>query len=74
MMQMARTTVDIDPQALAAARAALGTVGLSETVNAALSETARRAALAQFDVRRDIDGDPAEVAAGREERPAISAA
>jgi Arc/MetJ family transcription regulator len=72
-MRMARTTVDIDPQALAAARAALGTRGLSETVNAALSETARRTALAQFDVRRDIDGVPSEVAAGREERTASSA-
>jgi Arc/MetJ family transcription regulator len=72
-MRMARTTVDIDPRALAAARAALGTEGLSETVNAALNETARRATLAHFDVLRDIDGDPAEVAAGREERRDISA-
>ncbi|MGA2470985.1 MAG: hypothetical protein ABSG64_09875 [Solirubrobacteraceae bacterium] len=65
---MARTTVDIDPQALGAARAALGTAGLSLTVNTALREVARRSMLAGFDIRRDIDGEPADVAAGREGR------
>jgi Arc/MetJ family transcription regulator len=65
---MARTTVDVDPDALAAARAALGVGGLSATVNAALREVARRSALAGFDVAQDIDGTPAEVEAGREER------
>lgn len=63
---MARTTVDVDERALEAARRELGTTGLSETVNAALRDTARRRALKSFDVLRDIDGTPAEVAAGRE--------
>ena len=57
MMLMARTTVDLDEAALAAAQAALGTRGLSATVNGALREVARRSALADFDVLRDIDRD-----------------
>jgi Arc/MetJ family transcription regulator len=65
---MSRTTVDIDQHALAAARAELGTRGLSATVNAALREVGRRRALAGFDVTRDIDGTPAEVEAHRRER------
>jgi Arc/MetJ family transcription regulator len=68
MMIMARTTVDIDEAALEAARGALGTHGLSATVNAALREVGRRQALAGFDVVRDIDGTPAELAAQREQR------
>lgn len=71
---MARTTVDIDPRALAAARASLGTTGVSNTVNAALRESARRAELAEFDVVRDIDGEPGDVALGREERAPVHAA
>jgi Arc/MetJ family transcription regulator len=67
-MPVARTTVDVDPDALAAARAVLGAGSLSATVNAALREVARRSALIDFDVQRDIDGSPAEVEAGREER------
>ena len=63
---MTRTTVDVDERALDAARRELGTKGLSETVNAALREAARRRALASFDVRRDVDGTPEEVDAGRE--------
>ena len=66
VMQMTRTTVDVDDRALDAARRELGTKGLSETVNAALRDAARRRALKDFDVRRDIDGKPEEVAAGRE--------
>ena len=66
MMQVTRTTVDVDDRALDAARRELGTRGLSETVNAALREAARRRVLEGFDVRRDIDGAPQEVAAGRE--------
>ena len=65
-MRMARTTVDVDERALEAARRELGTTGLSETVNAALRDTARRRALKTFDVLRDVDGTPGEVAAGRE--------
>jgi len=67
-MQMARTTVDVDEVALSAAQVALGTSGLSLTVNTALREVARRSALADFDVLRDIDGTPEEVESGREDR------
>jgi Arc/MetJ family transcription regulator len=63
---MARTTVDVDERALAAAQRELGTKGLSETVNVALREAARRRALQGFDVLRDIDGSPEEVQEGRE--------
>jgi Arc/MetJ family transcription regulator len=66
MMHMARTTVDVDQQALDAARRELGTNGLSDTVNAALRDAARRPVLKGFDVVRDVDGTPQEVAAGRE--------
>ena len=65
-MYMTRTTVDVDDQALEAARRELGTKGLSETVNAALRDAVRRRVLRDFDVLRDIDGTPEEVAAGRE--------
>lgn len=68
MMHMTRTTVDVDQVALAAAQVALGTESLSATVNTALREVARRSALADFDVRRDIDGTPREVESGRERR------
>jgi len=54
---MARTTIDVDTDALEAARAALGTRSASDTVNAALREAVRRAQLADFDVMRDIDID-----------------
>jgi Arc/MetJ family transcription regulator len=68
MMYVTRTTVDIDPHALDAARVELGTNGLSATVNAALRDVGRRRALARFDVTRDIDGTPAEVELNRRER------
>ena len=67
-MRMGRTTVDVDDAALAAAQAALGTHGLSATVNSALREVARRRALADFDVLRDIDGTPDDVQSGRAAR------
>jgi Arc/MetJ family transcription regulator len=67
-MRMSRTTVDVDPSALEAARLELGTKGVSATVNAALREVARRRALAGFDVVRDIDGTPTEVEANRQDR------
>jgi Arc/MetJ family transcription regulator len=67
MMHMSRTTVDIDQGALQAARRELGTMSLSDTVNAALREVGRRRVLAGFDVNRDIDGTPAEVEANRSE-------
>ena len=66
MMRMTRTTVDVDDRALDAARRELGTKGLSETVNAARRDAARRRILQGFDVVRDMDGTPQEVAAGRE--------
>jgi predicted O-methyltransferase YrrM len=62
---MIRVTIDVDERALEAARRELGTDGLSETVNAALREVAQRRALKGFDVVRDVDGTPREVAAGR---------
>jgi Arc/MetJ family transcription regulator len=67
-MHMGRTTVDVDDRALALAQEALGTRGLSRTVNAALREVGRRRTLREFDVRRDIDGTPDEVAANRQDR------
>jgi Arc/MetJ family transcription regulator len=67
-MSMPRTTVDVDVDALEAARAQLGTKGLSATVNAALREVGRRRVLARFDVLRDIDGTPAEVERNRLDR------
>ena len=69
-MPVARTTIDVDVEALEAARSELGTKGLSATVNAALREVGRRRALASFDVRRDIDGTPAEVERNRRDRHA----
>ena len=67
-MHMTRTTVDIDQDAVALARAELGTKGLSATINAALREIGRRRLLAGFDVVRDVDGTPGEVQANRQER------
>ena len=67
-MRMSRTTVDVDSGALEAARLELGTKGVSATVNAALREVGRRRALAGFDVVRDIDGTPTEVATNRQDR------
>lgn len=69
-MLMSRTTVDVDSRALEAARLELGTQGVSATVNAALREVGRRGALTGFDVVRDIDGTPPEVAANRQDRHA----
>lgn len=69
-MRMGRTTINIDPDALRRAGDALGTAGASDTVNAALRDVARRRALADFDVRRDIDGTPEGVAEGRAPRDA----
>lgn len=62
-----RTTVDVDQAALEAAKSALGTTQLSETVNAALRSAARQHLLKDFDVIRDVElgGGPAEVEAGR---------
>jgi Arc/MetJ family transcription regulator len=72
LMYVTRTTVDIDQDAVALARAELGTQGLSATVNAALREIGRRRLLAGFDVTRDVDGTPQEVQANRRERSSES--
>lgn len=70
---MPRTTINVDRDALRRAGEALGTTGASATVNAALRAAARHRALADFDVRRDIDGSPEEVAQGRAARAADEA-
>lgn len=62
-----RTTVNIDDASLKAAKEALGTAGLTETVNQALAEVARQARLRSFDVR-DFDVTDEDVAAGRAAR------
>jgi hypothetical protein len=67
-MYMGRTTVDVDEGSLQAAREALGTQGVSATVNAALRDVARRHALAGFDIVRHIDGTPEQIAENRRER------
>jgi hypothetical protein len=45
-----RTTVNVDDDLLVEAREVLGTTGVTDTVNAARAETARRARLAEFDI------------------------
>jgi hypothetical protein len=62
-----RTTVNLDGELLEAARQVLGTEGVSETVNAALDEVARRAKLERFDVRI-FDVTDADIAASRRDR------
>ena len=62
-----RTTVNIDDASLKAARDALGTRGLTETVNRALQEVARQARLRSFDVR-DFDVTDDDIAASRADR------
>lgn len=62
-----RTTVNIDPTVLDAARRALGTRGMSETVNAALAEVARRMAIKRFDVRL-FDVTDKDIALSRRDR------
>lgn len=62
-----RTTVNLDTEKLEAARRALGTEGVSETVNAALADVARRVALRQFDVRA-FDVTDEDIASSRRDR------
>lgn len=62
-----RTTVNIDDASLKAAKDAMGTRGLTETVNRALAEVARQARLRSFDVR-DFDVTDEDIAAGRADR------
>jgi hypothetical protein len=62
-----RTTVNINDASLQAARDALGTQGLTETVNRALEEVARQARLRAFNVR-EFDVTDEDIAAGRADR------
>ena len=61
-MAQRRTTIEIDDRLLAEAQAALGTYGLKDTVDAALSQavrTARRTALIdRLRTQRGVDLDP----------------
>ena len=47
---MSRTTISVNDELLAEARAALGTSGVSDTVTAALEAAVARARLSEFDV------------------------
>lgn len=67
LMRVTRITIDVDDRALDAARRELGTKGPIETVNAALREATGRRALRDFDVVRDVDGTPQDVAETREQ-------
>jgi Arc/MetJ family transcription regulator len=62
-----RTTVNIDDASLRAAQEALGTVGLTETVNRALAEVARQARLRSFDVRK-FDVTDEDIVSARADR------
>jgi len=62
-----RTTVNIDPELVETARKTLQTDGVSETINAALADVARRASLKNFDVRA-FDITDEDIAAARKDR------
>lgn len=62
-----RTTVNIDPELLHMARNGLGTEGVSETINAALADVARRTRLREFDVRM-FDVSDEDLADSRRDR------
>lgn len=68
-----RTTVDLDMDELSAAREILGTETTRDTINTALREVRRRAALAraaQLIEQGDLDIiEPEELAALRQARP-----
>lgn len=64
-----RTTVDVNTSRLERARRALGTKGLSETVNAALEDVASRDELADFDVAEFSVTDDDIRAAREDARP-----
>lgn len=66
---MPRTTVNIDGELLVAARTALGTTGVSDTVNAALAAARRRALLASISVR-DFDITDIDLETARADRRA----
>jgi Arc/MetJ family transcription regulator len=64
---MARTTVNIDDHLLAEAKKALGTEGVTETINAAMADVARRAELAKFSVS-EFDITDEDLADARRDR------
>ena len=66
---MARTTVNVDDKLLRDAKKALGTRGLTETINAAMEDVVRRQARASFTVR-DFDITDDDLAEGRANRMA----
>jgi Arc/MetJ family transcription regulator len=68
---MARTTVNIDNALLARVQKLLGTTGVSETVNAALRETLRRAELAGFSLT-EFDITDASLADSRGDRAIVA--
>ena len=68
LVLMPRPTIKSDRKALLRAGEGLSTRGASGTFDAGLREATRRRALADFDVRRAIDGSPEEVAQGRAAR------
>ncbi|RZS44562.1 VapB protein of antitoxin of type II toxin-antitoxin system [Herbihabitans rhizosphaerae] len=64
---MSRTTVNLDDELLSDARRVLGTEGVTETINAAMSEVVRRAALAEFSVN-EFDITVSDLADSRGDR------
>jgi len=64
---MTRTTVNIDDALLSGARRVLGTKGVSDTVNAAMSVVVRRAARDAFTIN-DFDITDADLADSRRDR------
>lgn len=62
-----RTTVNIDGGLLTAAQQALGTSGVTDTVNAAMADVARRAVLATFSIN-EFDITDGDLAAARRDR------
>ncbi|MGH3932159.1 MAG: type II toxin-antitoxin system VapB family antitoxin [Pseudonocardiaceae bacterium] len=64
---MSRTTVTLNDELLKVAQRLLGTSGISDTVNTALTVAIRQARLAAFDVRRfEITDD--DIATARADR------
>lgn len=64
---MARTTVNVDDTTLQQARLVLGTRGVTETINAAMADVVRRAALEEFTLS-DFDITDADLAESRRDR------
>ena len=64
---MSRTTVSLDDDLLRDAQTALGTSGVSSTVNAAWAAAVRQARLAEFDVGL-VDITDGELSAARADR------